>query len=114
MPRSVTTWNTIMFRAATTSSAILARKKVLWAYFTAFEENSSAPVIAASANTVHVRGRISRVSRLTARLLDARPSSRRSTMKMEPTTRVMLSTCTDSTHGNSVPFSRIAVPTGES
>ncbi len=87
---------------------------MLWAYFTALDENSSPPVIAAAANTTQVTGSTSRVRRLIARLLEAMPSSLRSTMPIEPTTRVMDSTCTDSTQGNSVPFSRIAVPTGES
>ncbi len=103
-----------MFRKATTSSDIFARKKVLWAYFTALEENSSPPVIAARTKTTQVKGSTSPVRRLTARLLEATPSSLRSTMPIEPTTRQMQSTCTASTQGNSVPFSRIAVPTGES
>ncbi len=103
-----------MLANATTSRAIFARKKVLWAYFTALEENSRRPVIAAITNTTQVKGSTSPVRRLTARPLEAIPKRRRSTMLIEPTTRVMHSTWIDSTMGNRLPFSRIAVPTGVS
>ncbi len=114
IPREVMAWKNTMLKKATTRSAILAMKKVLWLYFTALDENSSRPVIAAATKAVQVNGRTSAVRRVTARLLEARPSRRRSTMLIEPTTRVMESTWTDSTHGNSVPLSRIAAPTGVS
>ncbi len=87
---------------------------MLWAYFTALDENNSPPVMAAMTKTTQVKGSTSPVRRLTARLLEATPSSLRSTMLIEPTTRVMARTWVHSTIGNSVPFSRMAVPTGVS
>src|SRR5579864_5775765 len=57
----------------------------------------------ASADTAHapmVQGTISRVTRLTGYLRAARPSRRKSTMRIEPTTKVDARTWIDSNNGN--------------
>src|ERR1043165_2081444 len=58
------------------------------------------PEIKATANAPHVQGRTACESSVTRSLREARPSTRRSTIITEPTTRVMAMTCTDSNAGN--------------
>src|SRR5580700_4374306 len=98
-----------MLVAAMSSSTILMRNGVFCAYLTADDENSSPPLVAAQTKAIQVQGSTSAVSSVTARAREARFSSRRSTTMIEPTTRTMHSTCTDSIVGKSQVDSRIAV-----
>src|ERR1700730_13785329 len=98
-----------MLSAATTSRMSLPRKKKMPAESPALAENSRLPVTAAKANATQVQGRTSRVNLPTGRSKDARPRRRRSRIEIEPTTSAMASTCTDSTQGKRISFSRISV-----
>src|SRR5229473_7732445 len=103
-----------MFANARSIRAILAIKNGLWAYFTALDEKRSVPAIAAVAKAAQVTGSTTRVSSVIGRLLEAIPKSLKSTMLIEPTTRVMASTWTDSRKGKRNASSRIAVEKGRS
>src|SRR6516225_9739743 len=85
----------------------LATKKPLPRYLVALEMNSRPPDATATTNAPQVSGRMPCVTRLTGRLIQASPRSRRSTARIDPTTRQIANTWIDSISGNSRSFSRI-------
>jgi hypothetical protein len=62
----------------------------------------------------HVKGRTSAATLEYGRLIQAKPIILRSTTKIDPTTMLAASTCTNSTSGNNVSLSRTAEPIPES
>src|SRR5579862_8330907 len=96
-----------MFSPAAPIRKSLAMKKPLPRYLVALEMNRRPPEATATTSAHQVSGKIPWVTRLTERRIEASPSNLRSTARMEPTTRQIASTCTDSIKGNSRSFSRI-------
>ena len=71
--------------------------------------NMSAPVVAVTANAIHVHLKTSDATAVNGRAVDATPRSRRSTIAIVPNTKVKPITCTDSMNGNRYSELRIAV-----
>jgi hypothetical protein len=81
-----------MFTPAKTSSSILSWNGRSVAYLLAAEMNIKAPASAAMRKHAQVQGRTSSVTSVTGRLVHERPSSRKSTIAMDPTTMAMAMT----------------------
>src|SRR5580658_6187268 len=96
-----------MFNPAAPIRNILATKKPLPRYLVALEMNGGPPDASATTKAPQISAKIPSVIRLTGRLTEANPNSRRSTASIEPTTRQIATTLTDSMNGNSKSFSRI-------
>src|SRR5687767_1469560 len=106
-PRYVRSWKTNMLTPASTSMSILSWNGVLWMYSVALDVNMASPVIVATMNAIQVSGSTSLASWVTGLFSEARPSRRRSTTAMEPSTSAIASTCTLSSHGNAMALERM-------
>src|SRR5688572_10311103 len=71
--------------------------------------NISRPLVTATANASHVHVNTSEAMAVKERLVEARPRSRRSIIRIVPNTMVKPSTCTDSISGNRYSVLRMPV-----